>query len=44
VRNRVLKNRKGLFRIRHLQESDLVAVAHLQVRHGDESALFGCLG
>jgi hypothetical protein len=33
VRNRVLKNRKGLFRIRHLQESDLVAVAQLQVRH-----------
>jgi len=31
VKNRVVKNRKGLFRIRHLQESDLLPVAQLQV-------------
>lgn len=32
VKTRVLKNRSGLYRIRHLQENDLAAVAQLQVR------------
>jgi hypothetical protein len=32
VRNRVVKNKKGLFRIRHLQDIDLLPVAQLQVK------------
>lgn len=39
VRSRVVKNSKGgLFRIRHLQDSDLLPVAQLQVR-GDGTIL-----